>query len=280
LFPNEPLHAAIRSAFLATQLVPYFSISLFWTFSSTFGAELKAFATRVFLTQFFARAVPLIHWPPERACDRPESRGNRRAIFCAMLRIGAVSRSATRVTLLFSRRNSELMKPRLLPSMPFMNFGPNVIARLMSPPAASFASDIMRSAVAAFSSAEAPAAICDASTTPLNAISAADVTNEIASQMKPMMLSTRATPETAAPIGGKIIARRPMTVRTIPILPQMLPTMPEIDLITDMNVMILPSVPPIWRYGFVAQTALTSLPMPRKFDTLAMPCSTAPPCAT
>ena len=41
----------------------------------------------------------------------------------------------------------------------FMNFDPNTIARLMRPPAASFASDIMRSAVAAFSSADAPAAI-------------------------------------------------------------------------------------------------------------------------
>ena len=143
----------------------------------------------------------------------------------------------------FARLISPLRMPLLLPSMPFMNFGPNCIARLIRPPAASLASDTSRSAAAAFSSGVAPDAMSWASLTPLRPVSTADSTNETASQIRPTTLRMRAMPETAAPIGGKIMPSRPMTVRTRPSLPQMLPTRPVTDLITDRTFMMVPSAP-------------------------------------
>jgi len=170
--------------------------------------------------------------------------------------------------------------PFELPSMPFMNFGPNIIARLTKPLAASFASVNIKSAVAAFSSAEAPAPICCASTTPLRPVRIPDSTNEIASQITPTTLRMRAMPETAAPIGGKIMPSKPITVRIMPSLPQTLPTIAQTLLTEDRPVMIPPRTPWTLRYGLFAHTADASLPTPRKFADAATACSMLPPCAT
>ena len=59
----------------------------------------------------------------------------------------------------------------------------------------------------------------------------------------------------------------------------MLPTIEHTLLIAESPCMTLPRIPWTFAYGLFAQTALTSLPTPSALDTVAIVCSTAPPCA-
>ena len=131
------------------------------------------------------------------------------------------------------------------------------------------------SAVAAFSSLEAPFAICFASTTPLRPVSTPPSASPSTSQMIPTTLSTRATAETAAPSGGKIMPSRPTTVRTMPSLPQTLPTIETIAWNRDSPRISVPRPPWTLAYGFSPNAASMSF-LPRKFIIPALAVASGP----
>ena len=184
-------------------------------------------------------------------------------MFLAQLATGPSALVANLPIAFFSLANSCLITPFDANLNPFMNPGPYDIARLITWPLAEVASVTIMSAVAAFSSFEAPLAICWASATPLRPVRIPDSAKPIASQMMPITLRTRATAETAAPSGGKIRPSKPTTVSTMPSLVHTLPTTETTFWNREIPFMTRARPPCTLEYGFSPNAADISF-LPRK----------------